>query len=96
MGAIGVTRPHIPIMENFDFTAPAEVYGQVQRGSRRLPMVYRKFDTGAEAVRYAIEVLGAEGRTGTVIETDELRLTQSEIQALYDDPAYPLRDRVAG
>ena len=83
--------PHKHLMEKFNFSAPAEVYGQVQKGHRRLPIVYRKFETGAEAVRFAIEVLGAEGRTGTVIETDEVRLTQAEIQALYDDPEYPLR-----
>ena len=78
-------------METFDYNAPAEVFSVVQRGRQRLPMVYRKFETGAEAVKYAVEVLGAEGRTGTVIESDDVRLTHSEIQALYEAPDFPLR-----
>ena len=82
MGDIGGPAPHIGFMEKFDFEAPAEVYSLVQRGFRRLPMVYRKFETGAEAVRYAIEVLGAEGRSGTVIESADLRLVQADIQRL--------------
>ena len=78
-------------MENFDFTAPAEVYAGISRGRGRQTMRYRRFDTGAEAVQYAMEQLGPEVRGGTIIEAGEDgRFTAAEIEMLYDSAEYPL------
>ena len=46
-------------MTRFDYRAPAELFtGRSARGAR--PMRYHRFDTGAEAVRFAIETLPSD------------------------------------
>jgi len=83
-------------MENFDFTAPAEVYASRGRGMSRWPMTYRRFDTGADAVRYAVETLPPEMLNGTVIEAGDERYEGRSIRGLYDSASYPLtRKRTA-
>ena len=83
-------NPHISIMEPFDFNAPAEIYAGMSRGRGRQAMKYRRFDTGAEAIRYAMEELGPEVRGGTVLEAGDDRFTGAEIGTLYDSAEYPL------
>jgi hypothetical protein len=77
-------------MSVFDFSAPAELFAC--RGMRpgRHPVRYRRFATGAEAVRYAMEELAGSMLAGTVIESAEMRFGGAQIRALYDSPAYPL------
>jgi len=53
-------------------------------------MTYHRFSTGAEAVRYAMEVLPAEVLFGTVMEVCDSRFGAAEIRRLYESPAYPL------
>jgi hypothetical protein len=77
-------------MEHFDFSAPAEVFAVGGRSKRRHPMTYRKFSTGAEAIRHAIEVLGDEMLGGSIVETDEARFGAAEIRTLYECSDYPL------
>ena len=77
-------------MINFDFTAPADVFAFVARGARKRAMTFRKFDTGAEAVHHAIELLDAGGPGGLVIETDDGRFEGTQIRALDEDSGYPL------
>jgi len=83
--------PHILIMEKFDFSAPADIFTSKGRGVGRRPMTYRRFSTGAEAVRYAIETLPAETLYGTVMEVDEARFAAEDIRRLYESPGYPLQ-----
>ena len=74
---------------NFDYKASAEVYAG--RNMRRSGgMKYQRFDTGAEALRYAIEVMPAQNLSGVVIEADEKRYGHEEIRKLYDAREYPL------
>lgn len=74
---------------NFDYNASAEVYAG--RNMRRSGgMKYRRFDTGAEALRYAIEVMPAQNLAGVVIEADEKRYGHEEIRKLYEAREYPL------
>jgi hypothetical protein len=76
-------------MRKFDYGAPAEIFaGRSMRGSR--PMIYQRFETGAEAVRFAIETLPRASFSGAILEADERRYWDSEIRALYDAPEYPL------
>lgn len=73
----------------FNYNAPAEVFaGRSQRGPR--PMRYQRFDTGAEALRFAIEILPPANLLGAILESNERRYWHSEIRKLYDAPGYPL------
>jgi hypothetical protein len=73
----------------FDYGAPAELFARGGKGASR-PMQYRRFATGAEAIRYAIEELPAALLAGSIIQVDEERFDAAQIRELYDCPAYPL------
>ena len=90
LDVIRTVRPHIRFMENFDFEAPAEVFTGRGRGKGFGPVRYRRFRTGAEAVRHVIEAQKPDLLMGTVVEVDDMRFTASEIQAAYDSADYPL------
>lgn len=77
-------------MEQFNFNRPAELFVAPGRGAVRRKMSYRRFASGAEAIKYAIEVVGPDNLWGTIIETDEARLGADEIRLLYQRPDYPL------
>jgi hypothetical protein len=72
---------------------PGELFACRSRGSRTRPVTYRRFDSGAEAIRFAIEELPAEVLFGTVIEAQEQRFSAADIRELYDSNAYPLQRR---
>ncbi|MEQ1653770.1 MAG: hypothetical protein ABL897_14900 [Hyphomicrobium sp.] len=77
-------------MEKFDFNEPAELYVAAGRGVSRRTMSYRRFASGAEAVRYAMEVVGTDKLWGTVIETDGARFSADDIRSLYRHSDFPL------
>ncbi len=79
-------------MEHFDFNAPAEVFA-ITWGKRPHFMTYRRFLTGAEAIRHVMEVLHADMRRGTIVETDLARFHPAEIRILYQRADYPLSRR---
>jgi hypothetical protein len=73
----------------FDYNAPAEIFaGRSMRGPR--PMRYQRFETGAEALRFAIEVLPRANLLGAILEANERRYWHAEIRKLYDSANYPL------
>jgi hypothetical protein len=78
-------------MEHFDFDAPADVFAIAGGRQWRCPMTYRRFRTGAEAIRHVIEGLGADAQCGAVVESDEARLGPAEIRAMYESTDFPLR-----
>lgn len=82
-------------MENFNFSAPADVFVAGRRLGRHSPVSYRRFSTGAEAVRYAIELLGPDKLAGTVVEADGGRFAANEIRQLYERADYPLPRRLS-
>lgn len=90
---ISLTDPHMWIMEQIDFGAPADVFSVGGRRGGRNPVTYRRFPTCAEAVRHAIEVLGADALRSAVVETNEARLSAGQIRALYERSDYPLPRR---
>jgi hypothetical protein len=55
---------------------------------------YRRFETAAEALRFAIEELPSSLLRGSVLEVDEARFDGVQMQALYDGDAYPLTRRI--
>jgi hypothetical protein len=76
----------------FNFNAAAELFPcPVRKGKSKPAMSYRRFDTAAEAVRFAIEELPAPLLIGAYLEVDEERFDADSIRALYDRADYPLR-----
>jgi hypothetical protein len=80
-------------MEPFDFNLPAELFSGDRRRNKRLAMHYRRFQSGAEAVRYAVEGQAAERLRSTIIEADDVRIEADEISRLYASAAYPFERR---
>jgi hypothetical protein len=74
----------------FDYDAAAEIYPSRARGSRRHPVGYKRFESAAEALRFAIEQLPAEALVGAYLEIGEERYDAREMRVLYDASAYPL------
>lgn len=73
--------------DNVDYRAPAGLFPAPTH--RRGGLDYHRFDTLAEAVRYAIEELTPAKLAGAFIETDDIRYDGAEIEALYHASAYP-------
>src|ERR1700731_1043196 len=73
----------------FDYGAPAGLFRGRSRKAGR-PMGYRRFDTAAEAIRFAIEELDAELLLGATLEVDEMRFDSEGMRSLYERADYPL------
>ncbi len=54
-------------------------------------MTYKRFDTAAEALRFAVEEMPAPALLGAYLEVDEVRFGLHEIRDLYDSDRYPLK-----
>jgi hypothetical protein len=77
-------------MDSFDYDAPAELFPTRGRSGSRRPMSYRRFDTAALAIRFAIEELPAAMLLGAFLQIEDDRFDSEQIRALYDSAAYPL------
>ena len=77
---------------SFDYNEPAELYPSRSRRTRG-PVAYKRFDTAAEALRFAVEDLPEGGLNGATLEVNEQRFGRDEIQSLYHSPAFPLERR---
>ena len=75
-------------MSAFDYDTPAELFPAKVRTGRRLH--YRRFDTAAEAIRFAIEELPAPLLAGAYLQVEDERFASEEIRELYESAAYPL------
>lgn len=79
-------------MATFDYSASAGLYPckTVKRTTR---LRYQRFDSVAEALRFAIEDMPASLLRGSVLEVDEARYDGQQMQKLYEADAYPLPRR---
>ena len=81
-------------MQKFDYSAPAELFtGRSIRGSRS--MRYQRFETGAEALRFAIETLPRQYLIAAVLKVDETRYRHGDIRRFYDAREYPFARKPA-
>ena len=79
-------------MSNFNYKAPADLFPARSRTGHR-PVGYRRFDTAAEAIRFAVEQMPVEFLDGTVLEVENERVDGAGIQVLYQSADYPLARR---
>lgn len=93
----------------FDYAQPAEVFTragmipptaaggssqpEAPRTRRRKAISYKRFASGAEAVRYAIEELPPAHLPASVVVVNGERYDGSVIRGLYDSADYPLNRR---
>ena len=72
---------------SFDYDAPGDFFAARRRkgGATR----YRRFDTAAEAICFAIEELPAPMLTGVYLQVEDERFDSDQIRDLYDSAAYP-------
>ena len=85
-------RKEVDILNGFDYGASAELFPS--RGKKgRCQITYKRFDTAAEAIRFAIEDISPSALLGAYIEVDEARFGIHEIQYLYENAAFPLKRR---
>ena len=77
----------IPSPAEFDYAAPAGVFTRMRHG-RHSPAKYRRFETAAAAIRYAMEELPAPLLPGITIEVGEDTLDHRDILRLYEDPRF--------
>jgi hypothetical protein len=75
-------------MSSVDYNAPAELFPAKVRTGRRIR--YWRFDTAAEAIRFAIEELPAPLLAGAHLQVEDERFAGEEIRELYESAAYPL------
>ena len=79
----------------FDYEAVAELFPARNRKMNRQLSGYRRFDSAADAIRFAIENLPPQLLLGAYLEVDEKRFDRSDMQRLYDSAQYPLARRAA-
>jgi hypothetical protein len=85
-------REQIQGLAGFDYGAPAELFPS--RGNKgRSRVTYKRFDTAAEAIRFAVEDVPPAALLGAYLEVDEARFGLQEIHSLYENAAYPLKRR---
>jgi hypothetical protein len=77
-------------MENFNFSAPAELFPSRNRKVAS-KIKYRRFDKAAEAVRFAVEELPEALLLGATIQIGDERFGHQQIRTLYASEQFPLK-----
>ena len=77
-------------MDKFDYAAQAELFPSRNRKIAS-KIKYRRFDSAADAIRFAMEELPDALLLGATIQVDDRRLGHQEIRSLYESEHYPLK-----
>lgn len=77
----------------FSYDTAAELFPAAIRKKKRTGFAYRRFNTAAEAVRFAMEDLPTDLLNGAYLQVDEARFDQNGIRALYEHGDFPLERR---
>jgi hypothetical protein len=78
-------------MTDFNYDMPGEFYSRKSQGLGPSGLAYRRFDTVAEAIRFAIEDLSPAALGGCMLEVGGQRFGGKEVKALYASPRFPLQ-----
>jgi hypothetical protein len=78
------------VMGNFDYGAPAELYAGAGSFRTTGPIRYLRFESAAEAIQHAMELVPSAQRSRSVLEVGEVRYEGAAIQKLYASTEYPL------
>ncbi|WP_055046408.1 hypothetical protein [Devosia sp. A16] len=81
-------------MDNFNYTAPAELYPS-RRYAKTPREQYRRFKTAAEAIQFMMEDRPAAWLVGSFLEVNGRRFDGNAIRSLYEADRYPLERRQA-
>lgn len=79
-------------MDAFDYAAGAGLFHPLRVG-RLAPISFRRFETSAAAIKFAVEELTPVMFHGAILETGDDRFGSTQIRMLYDDAAFPLERR---
>ena len=79
----------------FDYDAVAELFPARNRKFNRQFAGYRRFDSAADALRFAIEELPPRSLLGAYLEVEEKRFDGHAMRRLYDSTEFPLARRAA-
>ena len=88
-------RESVDAAEPFDYEAEAELFPARNRKINRQFAGYRRFDSAADALRFAIEELPPQLFQGAYLEVEEERFDSNEMRRLYDSAEFPLARRAA-
>src|SRR4030081_3320504 len=80
-------------MASFSYNTAAELFPAAIRKKKRAGFAYRRFDTAAAAVQFAIEELPADSLNGAYLQVDEARFDQSGTRPRSESAPFPLGPR---
>lgn len=77
-------------MPSFKYGTAAELFPAPIRKKKRAGFAYRRFDTAAAAVKFAVEELPADSLNGAYLQVENARFDQAGIRSLYFSAEFPL------
>jgi hypothetical protein len=78
-------------MERFNYATPGELYfPKLSAVQRPYGIMYRRFGTAAEALRFAIENIPSPFLQNCYMEVEGERFEARQMQQLYESVEYPL------